>query len=70
VSSTWRKSQLAGRSIYSQANAVFLTGGAIVEIWGDLQIEKIRSEAISRRKALSITGPELRVGFTDSVSRV
>jgi hypothetical protein len=30
--------------------------------------EKIKSEAVSRRKALSITGPELRVGFTDSLS--
>jgi hypothetical protein len=28
--------------------------------------EKTSPEAISRRKALSITGPELRVGFTDS----
>jgi hypothetical protein len=30
--------------------------------------EKTSPETISHRKALSITGPELRVGFTDSLS--
>jgi hypothetical protein len=30
--------------------------------------EKPSPEAISRRKALSITGPELCAGFTDSLS--
>jgi hypothetical protein len=29
---------------------------------------KIKTETISRRKVLLITGPELRAGFTDSLS--